>query len=100
MQIPQRRSDSASDNQDGEQSKLFVLITCFEGKTKEAVEEIRKISTVTDIKETDGQYDILVTLESDSNEELKKALVHKLRKIKAIRGTLTLRSSDDLGLLG
>lgn len=87
-------------NQSGDQSKLFVLITCFEGKTKEAVEEIRKINSVTDVRETDGQYDIIVTLESDSNEELKKALVHQLRKIKAIRGTLTLRSSDDLGLLG
>lgn len=80
-------------------SKLFVLINCVDGKVKSAVKEIIKIHTVANITETEGSYEIIVTLKSDSNEELKKAL-HQLRKIKTIRGTMTLRSSSDLELLG
>jgi hypothetical protein len=81
------------------QSKLFVLINCFDGKTKTTMEEVARIYTVTHVKEIEGPYDIITTLESSSNDELKKAL-QQLRKLKTVRGTLTLRSSDDLEVLG
>lgn len=80
-------------------SKLFVLINCLDGKSRATTKEIAKLENVTNIAETKGSYDIITTLRSDSNEELKKTL-NQLRKIKTIRGTMTLRSSSDLEILG
>lgn|GEM_PF-5045642 len=82
----------------GENSKLFVLVDCVDGESVATMDEIRKISHVTDIKETVGPYHIIVTLESESNEELKETL-DRIRKITTIRSTLTLRASHDLEVL-
>lgn len=92
-------------NQDDEKSndvpsKVFVLITCFEKKIKHTIRQLKKIEAVTEISKTDGSYDLIVTLEAKTNEDLKKILTHQLRKIETIRSTLTLRLSTDMGVLG
>jgi len=61
----------------GENSKLFVLVDCVDGESVATMDEIRKISHVTDIKET----------------------LDRIRKITTIRSTLTLRASHDLEVL-
>lgn len=81
-------------------AKAFVLITCFEEKVDETINELKKIGTVSSMERTEGPYDIIVTLESKSNEDLKKTLTHNIRRIKTVRHTLTLRSSTDGGVLG
>lgn len=78
-----------------ETSKLFILINCVGGKIGATMDKIRKIKSVTDIQQIDGQYDIIVTLESKSSDELKKTLVQQIRTIDTIGCTLTLRSSLD-----
>ena len=78
-----------------ETSKLFVLINCVGGKIGATMDKIRKIKTVTDVQQIDGQYDIIVTLESKSSDELKKILMHQIRTIDTIVCTLTLRSNLD-----
>lgn len=83
----------AKNNQEKDGSKIFVLINCFEGKIKKTIKEIERIDTVTEVKQTDGMYDAIVTMESTSINELKNALVNKIRKIETIRCTLTLQSS-------
>jgi len=81
-------------------AKAFVLITCFEERVADTINELKKIGTVSSIEQTEGPYDIIATLESKSNEDLKKALTHQIRRIKTVRHTLTLRSSTDGGVLG
>lgn len=76
-------------------SKLFVLINCIEGKISHTMDKIEKVDFVTDIQQIDGPYDIIVTLESQSHHDLKKALTHQIRSIDTVGGTLTLRSSPD-----
>ena len=85
------------ENQDA--SKLFVLINCIDDKVKATLEELRHIDHVLETKQIDGPYDIIVTIQSTSNEELKKTL-HKIRQLQTVRYTLTLRSSGDDGVLG
>ena len=80
-------------------SKLFVLIDCLDGKNASTVEGIRSISNVIEIKETTGPYNIIVTLQSQSNDDLKETL-QKIRSIGTVRNTLTLRASHDLEVLG
>lgn len=80
-------------------SKLFVLIDCLDGKNASTVEGIRSINNVVEIKETTGPYNIIVTLQSQSNDDLKETL-QKIRSIGTVRNTLTLRASHDLEVLG
>lgn len=91
----------AKDNLEGTQkSKIFILISCVEGTIDMVLDKIRKIDSVVNIQKTDGAYDLIVTLEADSNEELKKTLMHKIRSISDVKYTLTLRSSLDDQILG
>ncbi|HXG73894.1 MAG TPA: Lrp/AsnC ligand binding domain-containing protein [Candidatus Nitrosotenuis sp.] len=80
-------------------SKLFVLINCIDDKVTATIEELKHMEHVLESKQIDGPYDIIVKVQSTSNEELKKTL-HKIRQLNTIRHTLTLRSSDDGGILG
>lgn len=80
-------------------SKIFVLTNCVEGKIEITIDLLRQINAITEISRTDGSYDLIVTLEAKSNDDLKLALA-QLRKIETIKRTLALRSSDDLGVLG
>lgn len=79
-----------------ESSKLFVLINCVGGKISTTIDKIKKIKSVTDIQQIDGQYDIIVTLESKSSDELKKTLTQQIRTIDTVGCTLTLRSNLDV----
>ncbi|MEM4391981.1 MAG: Lrp/AsnC ligand binding domain-containing protein [Candidatus Nitrosotenuis sp.] len=80
-------------------SKLFVLVSCIEGKVDSTLDKIKQIDSVTSIHKTDGAYDIIVTLEADSNDELKKKILQKIRTIDDVKYTLTLRSTQDDGVL-
>lgn len=85
---------------DSHRSKIFILINCIDGKTDSVFEQISKIGEVTQVQKTDGAYDLIAILEADSNDELKKALMHKIRTIDDVKYTLTLRSSLDDEVLG
>jgi hypothetical protein len=87
-------------NENSETSKLFIFITCIDGQVKSTIDKIKKIGDVTQIQQTEGPYDIVVTLESNSNNDLKKTLMHKIRSIDTVAHTLTLRASPDEWVLG
>ena len=80
-------------------STAFVLINCFDGKIGPTIQELEKISEVTEVQQTNGPYDIVATLRSESTTDLKNALTQQLKEIKTVRSTLTLRSSENLGML-
>lgn len=80
---------------DAPRSKIFILINCIDGKTDSVFDQISKIGEVTQVQKTDGAYDLIAILEADSNDDLKKALMHKIRTIDDVKYTLTLRSSLD-----
>lgn len=80
---------------DSHRSKIFILINCIDGKTDYVLEQIRKIDEVTQVQKTDGAYDLIAILEANSNDEIKKTLMHKIRTIDDVKYTLTLRSSLD-----
>lgn len=89
-----------NNNEESRSSKVFVLINCIDGQTDATIDKIKKIDSVIEMQKTDGPYDIIVTLEADSNEDLKKTLMQKIRSIDTVGYTLTLRSSLDNGVLG
>jgi len=71
-------------------SVIYVLISCNIGSEKSVIDDLKIISSVKDILGVVGVYDILIKLESDNSNELKKIISSKIRKIQNIRTTVTL----------
>ena len=88
-----------SNEENDKTSKIFILINCVERKADYVLDKIKKMDSIIHIQKTDGAYDLIVTLETDSNDDLKKTL-RKIRTIDDIKYTLTLRSSLDAEVHG
>ena len=68
----------------------FVLVGCDYNKTSFVAEKLKSIPIVSDVQETVGMYDIVVTIRSDSIDMAKSIISNKIRLIEGIRTTLTM----------
>ncbi len=75
-------------------STTFVLISCMDGKTDKTIEQLQKINSVKEISSTDGLYDIIIKVESKTDEEFKHMFNHKIRSLESIKYTMTLEAID------
>ncbi|WP_042686053.1 Lrp/AsnC ligand binding domain-containing protein [Candidatus Nitrosotenuis chungbukensis] len=73
---------------------MFVLISCTDGETGKTIEHLQKISSVKEIRSTDGLYDIIIKVESKTDEEFKHMFNHKIRSLDSIKYTMTLEAID------
>ena len=72
----------------------YVLISCEVGAEKSILAELKSLESVKEISGLFGRYDIIVKLEAVSEDELKEIVVSKIRNLKKIRTTVTLRVKD------
>jgi len=72
----------------------YVLISCEVATEKSILAELKSLESVKEISGLFGSYDIIVKLEATSEEELKDIVVSKIRNLKKIRTTVTLRVKD------
>lgn len=77
------------------QSKLFILVNCMEGKEDAVFDKIKKMNSVIDVQKTIGVFDLIVTLEVDSTDDLKKTQIHKIKTIDNVKYTMTLSTSSN-----
>lgn len=70
-------------------SKAFVLLNCDIGSLDTIIDELLTVNGVSYAHKTQGVYDIIVTLESSSQEELRNSIV-KIRRIDAVHSSMTL----------
>jgi DNA-binding Lrp family transcriptional regulator len=75
-------------------STTFVLISCLDGETDKTIEHLQKINSVKEINSTDGLYDIIIKVESKTDEEFKHVFNHKIRSLDSIKYTMTLEAID------
>ncbi len=75
----------------------FVLLTCESGKQRSIIEELERLDTVKEANGTMGAYDIIVKLESSTDEEIRNAITMQIRKIDNVRSTLTLKELQSQG---
>jgi len=77
------------------QTKLFILVNCLEGKDDFVFDKIKKMDSVIDVQKTVGVFDLIVTLEADSLDGLKKIQANKIRTIDDVKYTMTLSTSSN-----
>ncbi len=74
--------------------KAYVMISCETGGEDSIISNLKQIDAVKEAYGTFGTFDIICTLESDSEEKIRNDLTKKIRKIQKIRATLTLIAHD------
>ena len=70
--------------------KGFVLLNCDLGAEEFIVEEIRKISQVSQAYVTFGAYDVIAEINTDSQEEFDETVSFKIRRLTRVVSTMTL----------
>jgi len=70
--------------------KAYVLLNVESGSEDPVLEQLRGISVVEEAHVSYGVYDLIVKVHSDTMDEMKEAISHKIRNIKQVRSTLTL----------
>jgi len=72
----------------------YVLISCEVGAAESILAELKRLESVKEISGLFGSYDIIVKLEATSEEEIKDIVVSKIRNLRKIRTTVTLRVKE------
>lgn len=70
----------------------FVLLNVDLGEEEEVLDQTRKIEGVREARRVYGIYDMIVKIEGDLTEEVKKIITEKIRQLRGVRSTLTLVS--------
>lgn len=73
--------------------KAYVMMNCDLGLEKEVIVSLKKIDGVKEAHGIMGLYDIIVQIESDTEEKIRE-IVTKIRKIPKIHSTVTLTRSE------
>ncbi len=75
--------------------RAFVLFNVESGSEDEVLKQLKTISAVKEAYVSYGVYDLITKVETDTMNELKEVVNHKLRKISQVRSTLTLMMMEE-----
>ena len=81
------------ENQNVIENPTFVLLSCEKNAIESILKKIRVISIVSDVKQVEGMYDVVIRLDSTSFEEIKKVIVKKIRIMDGVRTCITLEGA-------
>jgi DNA-binding Lrp family transcriptional regulator len=73
----------------------FVLINADLGAEDDLLKDLRGIEFVKDVYIVYGVYDIVVKIEADTLEKVKKTITWKIRRLEKVRSTLTMIVVDN-----
>ena len=68
----------------------YVMIACDYGQEEQVLEELKTIGRVKEVHGTEGHYDIVAEVESNSTNEINDTVSEKIRAINGVRSTLIL----------
>lgn len=74
--------------------KAYILISCEIGEEHSIYLQLRQIPEIKDCTITFGNYDIVVSFETDTTVQLNNIISSKIRRLGKIRSTITLRVTD------
>ena len=75
--------------------RAYVLFSVNSGSEDKVIKEITAISEVQEAFVSYGVYDLIVKIRTDSMEELKELVSHRLRIITNVKSTVTLIKAEE-----
>ena len=79
-------------------SRAYVLLNCEPDSEKPLISALQRVDNVTDVHGTLGMYDMVLRIESDSDESVKSTVTERIRRLDKIHTTMTLTCSDTDGI--
>ena len=74
--------------------KGFVLLNCDLGAEEFIVEELKKISQVSQAYVTFGAYDVIAEINTDTQDDFEETVSLKIRRLTRVVSTMTLNVID------
>jgi len=71
-------------------ARAYVLIVNESGTEDYVISNLRNISNIRNLYGTFGSFDLLITLESNNEDDIQNDICFKIRLIPKIRSTVTL----------
>lgn len=75
-------------------AKAYVLINCDLGSEKNVISSLKEVGGVKEAHGTLGLYDIIIKIESESEEKIREIVTGIIRKMPKIHSTMTLTRSE------
>lgn len=75
-------------------AKAYVMINCDLGSEKEVIASLKKIVGIKEAHGTLGIYDIVIQIESTSEQNIQEIVTKVIRKMPKIQSTVTLTRSE------
>ena len=75
--------------------RAYVLFNVGSGSEDQVLKDARSIGGVQEAYVSYGVYDVVVEIKTDSMEQLKELVSHRLRMINNVRSTLTLILAEE-----
>jgi DNA-binding Lrp family transcriptional regulator len=75
-------------------AKAYVMINCDLGSEKEVITSLKKIAGIKEAHGTLGIYDIVIQIESSSEQNIQEIVTKVIRKMPKIQSTVTLTRSE------
>jgi len=73
----------------------FVLLNVEGGSEDSVLKQVKNIGAVKEAYVSYGVYDLLIKIKTNTMEELKETVTHKIRSISQVRSTLTLMTVEE-----
>ncbi|AFS83162.1 Lrp/AsnC ligand binding domain-containing protein [Candidatus Nitrosopumilus sediminis] len=74
--------------------KAYMLISCEVGEEQSLCSQLKEIPEITNCIITYGSYDVVAEFVTDSPSQINEIITSKIRKLKKIRSTITLRVTN------
>ena len=75
-------------------AKAYVMINCDLGSEKEVITSLKQITGIKEAHGTLGIYDIVIQIESSSEQNIQEIVTKVIRKMPKIQSTVTLTRSE------
>ncbi|RMW38457.1 MAG: Lrp/AsnC family transcriptional regulator [Nitrosopumilus sp.] len=71
-----------------------MLISCEMGEEQSLFSQLKEIPEVKNCLVTFGSYDVVAEFETDTQSQMNEVITNKIRQLKKIRSTITLRAMN------
>ena len=71
--------------------QVYILISCEMGEEQSLYSQLKEIPEIKNCLITYGSFDVVAEFVTDNSEKMNELIASKIRKIKNIKSTVTLR---------
>jgi DNA-binding Lrp family transcriptional regulator len=75
--------------------RAYVLFGVASGAEDQVLKDVQNVDGVQEVYVSYGVYDLIVKIKTESMEQLKELVSHRLRRVDNVRSTLTLILAEE-----